>query len=293
MPLPEDVVEACAQFRQGDLVDSIPALHLADLSRPLTPGAEKAAEAAGEAGDELIVEPVEIPHDYGIIVSQTCDIRSDTRPTIKVAPVLELSDPQEVQSRKRRARREGEIADVKRGLRVHRVLLDGPPGYWYADLEQITTIEKSLLLGKAATGGFSTPEGYRDFAFRCGHVHDRPAVPDEVERPVLGNLRAFLKAKKEERGDTFTLLNSALDEEALWLDNWETPAQAQLWFLGEEEPPDEVKEILDEWRQTLPGLEDVAVLPNRFAAFDAVNAAEYRDLRVISYWYLSLDEESN
>jgi hypothetical protein len=293
MPLPEDVVDACAQFRQGDLVESIPTLHLADLARPLTPAAEQQAELARGEGDELGVEPVEVPYEYGVIVSQTCDVRSNVRPIIKVAPVLEMPDPEAVQSARRRSRRATEIDDIKRGMHVHKILLDGPEGYWYADLEQITTIEKSLLLGKTPTVGFSTQDGYRDFAFRCGHVHDRPAVPDEVEKPVLNSLRTFFRELARAGDEEFSLLNRGLDEEALWLDDWDSPTQAQLWFLGDEEPPAEVKELLDGWRQGLPGMDGVALLPHRYAAFDDVRASEYRDLRVISYWYLSVDEEAD
>jgi hypothetical protein len=289
--LPQDIVEACSHFSQGDLVEDAPSVLVADLRRPLTAASQKAAKAARDEG-ELGEEVLDVPCKFGIIVSQTCDIRSDVRLTIKVAPVYELPDPSAVQSPRRAARRTKTIEDVQKGRLVHKVMLNGPPGYLYADIEHITTVEKSVLLGKTRQFGFSEYEDYRQFAFRCGHVHDRPAVPDPADR-VVNDLRAFLGRLREEDQALFQRINDVLAEECLYLDDWETPSVAQLWFFGHEPPPDDVREALDGWHANLAVSDTLAVLPNRYHAFSEVRAHEYRDLRVISYWYLSMEQEES
>jgi hypothetical protein len=146
-------------------------------------------------------------------------------------------------------------------------------------------------MSKDPIAGFSDQEGYRHFAWRCGHVHDRPAVPDSVEQPVLGNLRRFLIDLKHSDPELFAELKSSCVEEALELDDWREPTRARLWFLGHSVPSEAAQECLDTWRTRLEGLEDVAVLENAYQSFDAVPAATYRNLRVISYWYLSDEED--
>jgi hypothetical protein len=293
--VPEHVQEACEQFRQGDLFSDPPIAIVVDLANPL--GADAEAEAAAlhaeENGEELTIEPIVLSDvRFGIVVSQTCDIRSDARTTIKIAPVYELDDPDAVESPRRAEKRRQRIASIEKGRMVHRIMLDGPAGYWFADLETVTTVEKSILLNQQAIPGFSTADGYRGFAFRSGHVHDRPAVPSPVDHAVVGRLRTFLMELRQNDEETFRRLSASLAEEALLLDDWEAPTRAQLWFLGEDPLAPDLVELLEVWHQALPALDGVAVLPNRYDVFPNVRADEYRDLRVISYWYLSLDEDA-
>jgi hypothetical protein len=293
--LPQDVVDACAQFRQGDLIPEPPIVEVVDLAHPLGELAEKAAAEAEAEGDDLDIEFIENTRvNYGIIVSQTCDIRSDVRRTVKLAPVYPLKDPDDpaLTSPRRKQKRRHAIETIADGRKVHQVLLDGPAGYWYADLEMITTAEKSVLLDKQRVAGFSEATGYRDFSFRCGHVHDRPAVPEPADRVPLEELRQFLLALRESDPEMFQRLRETLAEEMLLLDDWDNPTRAQIWFLGDDPPPQDVRDCLDDWLQGLQPPAGLSLLQHEYRAFHEVSAAEYRDLVLIGYWYLSLDEET-
>jgi hypothetical protein len=288
--LPDDVVNACSRFSQGDLIEGAAVTVLADLSRPLTELSARAA-ALLQPGEVAGEEAIDIPCPFAVIVSQTCDVRSDIRPTIKLAPVFELDDPAAVESRSRSEKRQKRIDDIQSGRLVHRVMLSGPPGYLYADLDTITTVEKTVLLGKERHFGFSDVESYRRFAFRCGHVHDRPAVPSPADYLLTNDLRRFLGELRVESPELFATMRAAVLEECLYLDDWETPTVAQLWFLGHAAIPAPVQAALDAWHANLDASESFSVLPNRYADFSDVRVDEYRDLRVVSHWYLSADDE--
>lgn len=122
--VPEDVVEACARFRQGDLFADPPLVRVADLSYPITKESRRLAQESKEAGEELGLDYVEPPFKFGVIVSQTCDLRSDERPNIKIAPAIEIDPSTETRDSKVRFL-EGRIRAIEAGMHVHKVARRG------------------------------------------------------------------------------------------------------------------------------------------------------------------------
>jgi hypothetical protein len=292
MTVPAEVQDACDRFRQGDIFENALISWTADLRTPLTPGAKRMAKALEAEGSDLGLEVVgeEVPR--AIITSQTCDVRSPARKTVRIAPVHEIDDPAQAKSDGHRKQLQDQIDTISSGRAVHKIWLEAPAGNLYVDLEGTCTIEKSHLIGKQAIPGYSTTEQFREFAFRCGHTYDRPAVPSPVDTVVLASLRKFLIDLKATDSTNFATLNKAVEEEMLFLDDWDTPSVARLHFLDDDPIPDEARQLLEDWHQSVDktALGTVSLLPNSYDMFTTLSADTYRDLAKISHWYLSEEE---
>lgn len=114
------------------------------------------------------------------VVSQTCDVVLAKRPTILLAPVVELSGDDHRAARRR---------DNPRY--VH---LPGHGEVFFADLARIHAIDKPHLVGAAITAGVATDDdgAVRDFSLAIGRWFSRFAFPDEIVpwlRPLLSLIR--------------------------------------------------------------------------------------------------------
>lgn len=114
------------------------------------------------------------------VVSQTCDVVLTKRPTILLAPVVELFGDDHRKARRR---------DNPRY--VH---LPGHGEIYFADLARIHAIEKPRLVGTAITAGVAPDDdgAVRDFSLAIGRWFSRFAFPDEIVpwlRPLLSVIR--------------------------------------------------------------------------------------------------------
>jgi hypothetical protein len=299
--LPDDIVEAARKFRQGDVVAGIPLIEVADLRRPLGPFAKKVAQAREEADQALGITPVRVNPETGYVclVSQTCDVVSPSisRPSVRVAQVVAHKDPASAQSKNKRRSREERIQQYKDGKLIHCVHLDIPHADFaaggYVDLQSVTTVEKTLLLDKTPLRTLTTHKQRKAFSFRCGHIHDRPAIPAPFDDYVVRPLRKYLDDLKANDPGTFKKLDGAIEDEWIWLDDpdSEAPTIGQLWLVGDTAIPDEVKSHLDEWWEevaaNLPA--GASLLENRYETLEGVSYADGHAMSLLTYWYLSDD----
>lgn len=114
------------------------------------------------------------------VVSQTCDVVLAKRPTILLAPVVELSGDDDRSARRR---------DNPRY--VH---LPGHGEKCFADLARIHAIDKPHLVGAVIAAGVAPDDdgAVRDFSLAIGRWFSRFAFPDEIVpwlRPLLGLIR--------------------------------------------------------------------------------------------------------
>lgn len=156
--LPEDVLRACADGRQGHV--------LRILRLPIL--------AAGQVAE------VETPLGVAL-VSQTCDIVQPSRPNVAVAAIAQLYGH--------------EASQAKDGAFPRYVYLSGLPGDRFVDLELIGTIDKATF-ASARTSEAGIDPGQeaevRTFAVRVARRFGRFAFPDEVVawlRPLQASVR--------------------------------------------------------------------------------------------------------
>ena len=87
----QQIDAALKHWQQGDAIvgHGVPFLHIADLSRPITPAAR--AEAELGSGEDLTSIAVEVPGF--VVVSQTCDVLEpcSNSPYVQLA-ALQLAD---------------------------------------------------------------------------------------------------------------------------------------------------------------------------------------------------------
>ena len=152
------------QLRQGDVLE-LPIAEtvlIADLERPLS-GVAIEESAAGGTGIQIV--PVAAPRV--VLLTQTCDLqRTGTGQLFAVVAVVEERTP----------------TDASRAWRGNLPRLAGLP--WLspnavADLSNVTTIERSLLIGAQR---IATPDVHErtQFSEILGRFYHRPAIPDQV-----------------------------------------------------------------------------------------------------------------
>lgn len=162
----KDVDKALADCQQGDVVAGGWMVYACDTDFPLTP--EGGAAADRTSGATIAV--VEAAH--WVVLTQTCDIQRTAaeRPFLTVAPLVELS---------------GTMAEEARGARRPRYAHVPALGTSaFADLDQIMTVEKSLMLGRDLQRGCGTAEDVDRFRAAVGRKFARVAYPEDLRRSL-------------------------------------------------------------------------------------------------------------
>lgn len=163
----DDIARAGAAamlLRQGDVLE-LPIAEtvlIADLDRPLS-GAALEESAAGGTGIQIV--PVAAPRV--VLLTQTCDLqRTGSGQLLAIVAVVDERDS----------------TDASRAWRGNLPRLAGLP--WLsptgvADLSNVTTIERSLLIGATR---IATPDAHQraQFSEILGRFYHRPAIPDQI-----------------------------------------------------------------------------------------------------------------
>lgn len=159
---------AARLLRQGDVLKLAIAetVLIADLDRPLS-GAAIEESAAGGTGIQIV--PVEAPHV--VLLTQTCDLqRTGTGQLLAIVAVVVERSP----------------TDASLAWRGNLPRLAGLP--WLsptavADLSNVTTVERSLLIGAQR---IATPSVHdrTQFSEIAGRFYHRPAIPDQVVKAL-------------------------------------------------------------------------------------------------------------
>ncbi|WP_079673813.1 hypothetical protein [Mycobacteroides abscessus] len=119
------------------------------------------------------------------IISQSCDASLPGRDRIQVAPVVRLEDGDD-------------LREALSGKRTQYLALPRIGQEFFADLDGITTVEKTALLSSDRVRGVETDQEIREFAFSLARRFGRFAYPDEVVdcfKPLTEALQS--KARKE------------------------------------------------------------------------------------------------
>lgn len=182
----KEIDRALASWRQGDLAfDPSWLLHVADGDAPLTEHSES------EQGPHSVTREVR-----GVVVlTQTCDIVRSCieRPFIQVAPLVDVD--------------EGYAAEVADGLHPQFAPI-ATQAKKVANLDEITTVEKSIVASWSRTPGWSTDEESRRFADGLVRKSARFPFPDDFAVSIR-KLRDRIRKKHDKQtveGEALRLL---------------------------------------------------------------------------------------
>lgn len=169
-----------------------------------------------------------VPHevDEVVLLTQTCDLQhtSASRYLCLVAPILAVDS-----SLARQARR---------GHRPGFAALPWLGDTRVADLSRITTLERSVLVGKESVGRPGSAQERADFAESVQRYFTRAALPDEVVS-VLSPIMTRIKDRHDKNPDEGRCLGRVLEvrlEADPDLDD-ESPALCVLFILDEADLP--------------------------------------------------------
>jgi hypothetical protein len=199
---PDGVLDAVAQFRQGDLVRGLPLFYWADTSTPIH---DRTRAYAAPGGGEPEVVTFADPAPYGLITTQTCDLalEGNGKPTtawVQLAPVFNGMARHPNDPTKRLL--PGNVRKLVQAGRGYQNLLFIPDlpdeGFWFADLSFEVPVERGWLAAQGRINGFAGDEAEREaVGRRLAWLRSRPALDGRfvtaVQKPIGDALKALRK----------------------------------------------------------------------------------------------------
>lgn len=279
----DQINQALEPWRQGDVVlgTSLVFVHVANLKKPLTETAQKAAAYYNSENIPLQIGEV-FQHPPGfVVVTQTCDLarNCDERPYINIAPLTQVE-----------SERLEEIQKLKR------------PGYLYipslaeqglvGDLDRIMTLEKAIVAEWDRIPGWSTDSEAKNIAQAISRKFARMAFPDDFVAAIQ-KFTKRVKNKYTKHNPEGQHLKSLREIRVQAYPSWDA-AKVELlfWLIQDENPPNPVQwdSLIDEWSKLIDesGRFEVAM---QKTTLDDMTARDYTDSDTLDFDALSYIEE--
>jgi hypothetical protein len=167
-------------WRQGDVIRPAVFTYLADTRHPGTPPSRQAADRQGGQKGPTVVRTAAAGL---VVISQTCDIVAKSAlvaPFVNTAALVELDGD---------AGREAAAGDRPRYVPTPQL-----GDQWFADLDQVQTVEKAFLLGHVPERGVGGDEEQAAFGAAVGRRFSRFAFPDDLHA-ALDALQRRVKSR--------------------------------------------------------------------------------------------------
>lgn len=198
---PAGVLDAVAQFRQGDLIRGLPLFYWAD---PASPVHERTRAYAVPGGGTPEVVTFAEPAPYGIVTTQTCDLalEGDGQPTtawVQLSPVFDGSSPHPADPDRRLLNGGVRKLLEKGGGPQHLLFIPQLPddGCWFADLSFEVPVERGWLARQTCVDGFGDESQREEVGRRLAWLRSRPALDGRfvtaVQKPIADALRVLRK----------------------------------------------------------------------------------------------------
>jgi hypothetical protein len=266
--------EAVARWRQGDVFRGKTwVTSMADLGAPLTD--ESLSAEGGE--DDLVALPTEV--DGVVVLTQTCDVvrRCSERPYVQVAPVQEVTTDKAALIEKGQFPRYARIPAIA-GL--------------IADLDRVTTVEKSILAGWERTEGCSTDAERRAFAQALARKHVRFAFPDDLTEAVQP-LRERILGKHGRASPEGMALREHLREIRITADpEWDADAVSAFITFVRKDTQEAAAvgwdELLERWLSLCVPAGSIVAIDGTVMTLGQMTAQEYVDSDPLDLGHLSL-----
>ncbi len=219
-PKHKEIDKALAKWRQGDVVLGEQSfVYVADPNQALTPESERAKNTGH-------FQTIDKKVDGLVVVTQSCDIVRDckNRPFIEVAPLVKV--------------KEEDLERIKNCRRPRYVFIPATAGYFLVgDLDQIMTVEKSVVVSWERTQGCETSDEARKLAKALARKRDRFAFPNDFSE-LIERLAERIKDKHSKNSDEGKFLQALREIRVRAEPDWEAD-QVNLcfWFILEGEAP--------------------------------------------------------
>ena len=223
---PPEVLEAAALFSCGDVLERPPFFYAAQPRFAVLEETKRYDDELATASD--VIDAPHLAPPFGILTSQTCDIRefgyaTPTKPFVSVAPVFDGTDvlPADWLSLLRKGRQIQAF--------LHVPLLDNyRTGVWVADLRVEFPVEKSWLVGRTPIAGFADDAAAATLGRAISEIRNRPAWADEVIEAVQSVLDTDLRRVRQEDKQLYVQLVSEIAEVGARTDSMVKPRFVQL-----------------------------------------------------------------
>lgn len=183
-----------------------------------------------------IWEPAVVPDTVGAaIISQTCDVVIASRPHVQLAPIVQLDD-------------ENERNQALTGKRPRYIHLPTSGSSHFIDLDTISTVNKSALVGAKVERGATTDDDVRRLAAAIARKFGRFAYPNTVN-DCLDPLKELIRSRAGKPNSPIGKVAAHLAQIRVHCPDWNrTPRQLRIDIilndnvlpdpsLVEEDPP--------------------------------------------------------
>lgn len=153
--------------------------------------------------------PQRVQTDCGaVVVSQSCDASLPNRRRIQIAPLVRIENADD-------------LREAASGARTQFAALPQIGPNYFADLEGITTVDKSALITSERVAGIKSDDEVRQFAFTVARRYGRFAYPDEVVE-CLEPLTDVLKSKARKENSPLGQAVAHLHSIRVYCEDWNT-----------------------------------------------------------------------
>lgn len=225
------VLDAVAEFRQGDAIADLPLFYWGDPSNPLHARTKDYADA-GELDAQMIEFADSAP--YGLVTTQTCDLAQEGDGPVRsawasLAPIFDGKSPHPKNPDKRLLDG-GQRNLIKLGRDQNRILVpDIPaPGFWFADLTFEVQVERSWLASRPRIIAFTDESAREEVGKRLAWLRARPAFDsrfvEAIQQPTAQALRDLAAKDKPARAR----MDDQVDQLGVAVDGRLAVAQVEL-----------------------------------------------------------------
>lgn len=194
-------------WRQGDVTRPGLFAYLADTRRP---GTDPSRKAAAKQGVNTGLTVVRTQAAGLVVISQTCDIVAKSAavaPFVDVAALVELHGT--------------EAGEAAAGDRPRFVAVPRIGETWFADLDQVQTLEKAVLVDLQPEHGVDGDQEQAAFGAAVGRKYSRFAFPDELHRALYSLQKRVKKRHGKPASPEGILLRRVLQIRVEAHPNWE------------------------------------------------------------------------
>ena len=270
---PEGVLQNLSKFSQGDVVANPPFFYFADPKVGVW--AWTAQFADDDEGEGVIEAGLRCSPQFGMVVSQTCDVVEEdaSRPKyawVQICPVYKRDDLSEV---------DRNLLKKSKGAKYLLHIPTLVDGFWVADLRVEFPVEKGWLSDQPVIAGCNDDVQRRRVAERLAAVRARPAFGRSFVRAVQGPLVDELKQLKRKKKSFWGKLCDQVDEVAVRMDDLLEPKSVQVVLIVSKDLDQDILEWWQEWwdRAAVRAREHDLELMQLEVALDAkLPLAEYR-----------------
>jgi len=285
---PADVADALGRFVQGSVIPRPPFFFWADPSMAVHKLAQRSDddEPYPEDGEEVVIDDGERPQ-FGVITSQTCDIRDAERPKkpfVHISPVIR-ADPSWSES----------LIKAARYTTYLHWIPNVPDGFWVADLRLQVAVDKGWLVRRKEDvfDGFDEDPDRVAFAERIAHQASRRALSDAADAHIVKPLKKALEKLSNASGEREHKLDPVAVLALRFAGSELAPTAVQLVVLSDAPVPDDVRVWYQGWwaDNVAEHAVGATVLEPDFQLLSVMTAGEYRKLVPLDWGHLSPDDD--